>query len=519
MTPHIGMMTPHIGAMTPHIKMMTGVIADVSPATGVFSVVTGAAPPTRHYADSMSTPNRDSSAGRAGGTGLSAAEARVMAAIRARHAAMIDDLTRWVAIPTGPRSFHSGPRAAERRSTPHEGLAELRSLLATRLEWLGATGTLIAGDPRPAWIAPGGSEAGGSRDERGEKRGGGEFVEPTLLMDRIERGTNGDPSGGAGGTRVLLSGHLDTVHPVDGAFSSLTIDERGERALGPGCVDMKGGLVVAVHALEALEECGIRVPWAFVLNSDEETGTFCSEAAIRAAARNADVGLAFEPAPQMRAMSDATWGLVTHRPGSGQFRIDVKGKAAHVGRDFKSGVSAVTALARAILEISGHADPDRGRIVSIGPITGGHATNVVPDSAFAWGNVRYTTPEAGEELRAALLGLGRLGGTDGALPAITVHATLNRPAKPLNPRVEALSRLIMGAAAAIGEDLRPTTTGGVCDGNTMQAAGLATLDTLGVRGGGLHTTDEWIDLSSLVDRATLIAVVLMRLNEGRLESA
>ncbi|MGD9789038.1 MAG: M20/M25/M40 family metallo-hydrolase [Phycisphaerales bacterium] len=481
----------------------------------------------------MTTTNRNLSAGGGGGSdvgaggsnvggggnGLSAGESRVMAAIRSRHAAMIDDLTRWVGIPTGPR-------AVETRSTPHEGLAELRAVLATRLESLGAKGRVIAGDPRPAWIAPGGSEAGGGGDESGAKAGerrshagGGEFFEPTLLMDRMESGARGAASGGVGATRVLLSGHLDTVHPVDGAFSSLTIDDRGEKALGPGCVDMKGGLVVAVHALEALDECGIRVPWAFVLNSDEETGTFCSDSAIRAAARNADVGLAFEPAPQMKAIGDTTWGLVTHRPGSGQFRIDVRGKAAHVGRDFKSGVSAVTALSRAILEISSHADADRGRIVSIGPIKGGHATNVVPDSAFAWGNVRYATPEVGEELKAALEGLVNLGGKDGGLPAISVHATLNRPAKPLNPRVEALSMLIMGAAAAIGEDLRPTTTGGVCDGNNMQAAGLPTLDTLGVRGGGLHTTDEWIDLTSLVDRATLIAVVLMRLNEGRLESA
>ncbi|QQS08794.1 MAG: M20/M25/M40 family metallo-hydrolase [Phycisphaerales bacterium] len=502
----------------------------------------------------MTTTNRNLSAGGAGGSdvgaggsnvggggnGLSAGESRVMAAIRSRHAAMIDDLTRWVGIPTGPR-------AVETRSTPHEGLAELRAVLATRLESLGAKGRVIAGDPRPAWIAPGGSEeetkrrgeetkfrrdgetkggkgsnAGGGGSNAGgggSDAGGGEFFEPTLLMDRMGSAVKGIASGGVGEMRVLLSGHLDTVHPVEGAFSSLTIDDRGEKALGPGCVDMKGGLVVAVHALEALEECGIRVPWAFVLNSDEETGTFCSDAAIRAAARNADVGLAFEPAPQIKAIGDTTWGLVTHRPGSGQFRIDVRGKAAHVGRDFKSGVSAVTALSRAILEISSHADADRGRIVSIGPIKGGHATNVVPDSAFAWGNVRYITPEVGEELRAAIEGLVHLGGMDGGLPAISVHATLNRPAKPLNTRVEALSRMIMGAAAAIGEDLRPTTTGGVCDGNNMQAAGLPTLDTLGVRGGGLHTTDEWIDLTSLVDRATLIAVVLMRLNEGRLESA
>ncbi len=511
-------------------------------------------PPAWHYAVSMTTTNWNLSAGGGGGSdaggggsvaggggsGLSAGEARVMGVIRGRHAAMIDDLTRWVGIPTGPR-------AVEKRSTPHEGLAEFRAVLASRLEGLGAKGRVIAGDPRPAWIAPGGSTAGGGGSDagaegsgagaegsgagaggsdagggggvHGAKAGTSEFFEPTLLMDRMERGANGAASGGVGAMRVLLSGHLDTVHPVEGAFSSLVIDERGEKALGPGCVDMKGGLVVAVHALEALEECGIRVPWAFVLNSDEETGTFCSDAAIRAAARNADVGLAFEPAPQMSAIGERTWGLVTHRPGSGQFRIDVKGRAAHVGRDFKVGVSAVTALSRAILEISAWADADRGRIVSIGPIKGGHATNVVPDSAFAWGNVRYATPEVGEELRVALEGLVYLGGKDGALPAIRVHATLNRPAKPLTRHVEALSRLIIGAAAAIGEDLRPTTTGGVCDGNTMQAAGLPTLDTLGVHGGGLHTTDEWIDLTSLVDRATLIAVVLMRLNEGRLETA
>jgi glutamate carboxypeptidase len=273
---------------------------------------------------------------------------------------------------------------------------------------------------------------------------------------------------------------------------------------------MKGGLIVALHALEALAACGHRVAWTFMLNSDEETGSYHSDAAMRAeAAKGYAAGLVFEPAM-------ANGGLVTQRPGSGQFMIETRGKSGHVGRDFASCVSAVTPLARCILAASAMARPEQGAIVNIGPIRGGIATNVVPDSAAAWGNVRFETPEIAAELGASLDALAT---SPDAMPSIAVHRSFQRPAKPCTPAVERLALAARAAAESLGQSLPFGKTGGVCDGNNLQAAGLPVIDTLGVRGGGLHTTDEWVEARSLVERAQLVAVLLSRLARGGVDAA
>ncbi|MFN9972763.1 MAG: M20/M25/M40 family metallo-hydrolase, partial [Phycisphaerae bacterium] len=167
--------------------------------------------------------------------------------------------------------------------------------------------------------------------------------------------------------RVLVSGHVDTVHEPDSEFRSLNIAPDGKTATGPGCVDMKGGLVIAVHALEALQELGVDASWSCVLSTDEETGSFAADATLREEAARHDVGLALEPATP-------EGGLVVERPGSGQFMIEAVGKAAHVGRDFKSGVNAIAAVARTVEPIQALARPDDGLIVNVGVIEGGTAT-------------------------------------------------------------------------------------------------------------------------------------------------
>lgn len=378
---------------------------------------------------------------------------------------MTNDLRELVDIPTGPGS--------------PEGIARTRDWFAKRLTKLGATVELFPGDQRPAWL-------------------GVDAADPapaTLLARGPVKPTR----------RVLLAGHLDTVHPVTSAFRTFSI--HGDRALGPGVVDMKGGLVLGLHALEVLTQLGAAPAWGFVLNGDEETGSFCSDHALRQIAGQFDVGLALEPAM-------ANGGLVIHRPGSGQFLIEVRGRAAHVGRDFASGVSAVTALATCITRVAALADAPRGIIASVGPISGGHATNVVPDLARAWGNIRFPTPQIGQELAAKLQDLASTGTPDTTLAQghahIRVEVILNRPAKPLTPSTQSLAALAQSVAADVGLTLPLGTTGGVCDGNNLQAAGLACIDTLGVMGGGLHTTDEWADLATLPARGTLLAIVMLR---------
>lgn len=395
---------------------------------------------------------------------LSASEQRVCAILLNRKDALLADLRRWVAIPTG----HAN----------HPGLDEQRGIIVDRLARLGAACELIPGAPRPDWLREGSAKL--------------TAPPPTAICRRRRESA---PS-------ILLCGHIDTVHDPMGNFRELSVDAAADRAVGPGCADMKGGLLVALAALEAMEEAGTVVSWSFILNSDEESGSFCSEQAIRREGEAGyTAGLVFEP-----ALPDGS--LVVERPGSGQFMIQCRGRAAHVGRDFTHGVSAVGALAEAIGKALALADPAQGCIVNVGPLEGGSATNIVPDRACAWGNVRYFSRAAEQHLAEQL---DALQSNQGRLPEVLVRRIFNRPAKPQTPAVARLATQARQAAQDLGSALPFATTGGVCDGNNLQAAGLPVIDTLGVRGGGLHTSDEWIDLRSLVDRAQLAAVLMMRL--------
>ncbi len=403
---------------------------------------------------------------------LSEAERRVADNIEARGDALLDDLRLHVGTATGGGYVGRG----------RVGLDETRNRFRARLEALGAETDLILGEARPWWLLGGGED---------------EDAPPTAVC---RRGRSGLP-------RVLIAGHLDTVHDPASDFRELTIRDDGT-ATGPGCVDMKGGLVIAIAALEALEACGVETSWSFLMNSDEETGSYHSCAALTAEAKHHDIGLALEPAL-------AGGELAVERLGSGQFAVRTTGRAAHVGRAFEEGVSAVTALGRCLVEIGTMPDVENGRIINVGPIRGGAATNAVPHEAWAWGNVRYPNQAVADELESMVEALA----TDGpGLPKVDVFTSFNRPAKPLTVGVRALAELARSAAEDLGQSLPFAKTGGVCDGNILQAAGLTTIDTLGVRGGGLHTPQEWIELASLVERCQLLAILMMRIAEGRLRT-
>jgi glutamate carboxypeptidase len=408
---------------------------------------------------------------------LTSLESRLAAAITARHGSLIDDLRTFVNIPTG-----MGHRA---------GLDETRERLVARCAALGATSDLFPGDPRPTWL-----------DSRAIQAGRAVDVTPTDDAPPTVVCRNTKPNAPA----VLIAGHLDTVHDPRGSFIALTTDAANTRATGPGCVDMKGGLVIAMHALEALAEIGAPASWSFMLNSDEETGSFHSDRALRAEAASGRyrAGIALEP-----AMSKGE--LAISRGGSGQFMLHAHGRQAHVGRDFAAGRSATSALCDRVLKAHALSDAGAGVCVNISPLHCDQPTNVVSDSALAWGNVRYPTPETGAALRARLESLND---APDAMPRVEVRTTFNRPAKPLTPQTESLALAARGVAEALGQQLPFNTTAGVCDGNNLQAAGLPTIDTLGVRGGGLHTLDEWIDLTSLVERCQLLAILIHRLSNA-----
>lgn len=400
---------------------------------------------------------------------LSELEQKIVASVESRREALLEDLKLHVGLPTG------GGNAA--------ALDETRDRFTARLEALGARTDIYPGDDKPDWlhgVAPGAAPP------------------PTAVCRRVRTAVDNQMP------RVLIAGHLDTVHDPAGDFQSLSINPDGKTAVGPGCVDMKGGLVIAVAALEALEEVGVDCSWSFYLNSDEETGTYHSAARLRAEAQKHEFGLALEPALPGGE-------LAIERMGAGQFLIETRGRSAHVGRAFTDGVSAVTKLAECLVAVGEMPDPERGLILNVGPLQGGLVVNAVPDFARAWGNVRFPSQAESDEIAAMLDALGT---DDSAMPSVKVYRSFNRPAKPLIPETERLGLRARGVAEDLGQALPFKSTGGVCDGNIMQDAGLPTIDTLGVRGGGLHTPTEWIELASLVERCQLLALLIARLSEG-----
>ncbi len=390
--------------------------------------------------------------------------------LHARALAMENDLREFVSIPTG---------------TGHEpGLERFRAIMRARLAALGAEISEIPGDSRPEWVT------------QPTQRAAADAPVALRAESRVAR------LGAA--PRILITGHLDTVHDPLGAFQSLTRTSP-TRATGPGAIDMKGGLVIMLHALEVLHECGIECAWTVLLNSDEETGSLHSARAIRAEARahahSGGIGLAMEP-----ALPDGS--LVLERLGSATFRIECLGRAAHAGRDFAHGVSAVNALAARILDAVKLVDLEAGTVINIGPLEGAKTTNIVADSARAWGNARFR-----DSARDALVERGLRAMATNAqspLPHTNIEYEANRPAKPEVPAVRAIAGELASIAHLLGEPIGFGKSGGVSDGNLMQAEGLPTLDTLGPRGGNLHRIDEYIDLDSMVPRGAMLAILLAR---------
>jgi len=394
---------------------------------------------------------------------LSSLERRVVDRLRAARASIEHDIEAWVSIPTGWNHAL--------------GLDRLRALLRARLQAMRAEIEERPGDPLPAGVGDQGSH-------------NGERIPPTL----IARGPRASAA-------ILFSGHLDTVFDPHGAFQVLRHD--GDRAIGPGASDMKGGIAIMIAVLEAFRAEGVGLPWTVVLNSDEETGSYHSMSHLRALAPEHGAGIVVEP-----AMADGA--LVVERMGSGQLRIDAAGRAAHAGRDFTAGVSAIEALAEAVLDSRAASAPTEGRIVNIGEIEGGEAANIVPAFATARGSVRFRDAAAGRRIDEALRRLER--GDEEHLPRVRVRLSLNRPAKPLTAALRPLVDLCLGAAGDLGRPMATASTGGSSDGNVLEDAGLPTLDSMGVCGGHLHRPDEFIELASLGERAALLAVTAMRVH-------
>ena len=306
--------------------------------------------------------------------------------------------------------------------------------------------------------------------------------------------------------QLLLTGHMDTVYAADHPFQETRWLEDGVLN-GPGVADMKGGLAVMLAALKAVEASpdADRLGYEVVINSDEEVGSPASAALLASAAQGKRAALTYEPA----ALPDGT--LAGARPGSGNFAFVVRGRSAHAGRNPEDGRNALTAAADLALRLE--ALRRDGLSVNPSRIEGGGPSNVVPDLAILRVNLRPRTPEMEDEAKAAIA-VALAGVAAERDVRIESSGGFGRPPKPLTPTAEKLFGLVRQAGADLGQQIGWQPSGGVCDGNNIAACGVPVVDTMGVRGGKIHSPEEYLIVDSLTERAALSALIILRLAEG-----
>jgi glutamate carboxypeptidase len=310
------------------------------------------------------------------------------------------------------------------------------------------------------------------------------------------------PRGGGKPGQLLVLGHLDTVYPV-GTLKTMPFRVSGGRAFGPGTFDMKGGLVLALFAVDALREAGLKPAkrLVFFWDSDEEIGSHTSRKWIEAEARRSDAVLVLEPSLGPRG------DLKTQRKGVGTAEITVRGRAAHAGIDPAAGVNAVHELALQIERLMKMNEPARGITVQATVISGGSASNVVPAEARAQVDVRC----------ARLADVGRVNRRLKTMKPILKGATIevlggiNRPPLERTAGVKKLFDYAQTLGREMGIELREASTGGGSDGNFTAALGVATLDGLGVVGDGAHALNEHLVIGKMAERAALIGALLATL--------
>jgi glutamate carboxypeptidase len=306
--------------------------------------------------------------------------------------------------------------------------------------------------------------------------------------------------------QLLFTGHMDTVYGPDHSFQETRWLEGGVLN-GPGVADMKGGLSVMLAALKAVEASPHpdRIGYEIVINSDEEVGSPASAALLAQAAEGKRAALTYEPA----ALPDGT--LAAARPGSGNFDFVVRGRSAHAGRNPEEGRNAIVAASELALRLSMSKTP--GLSINPARIDGGGPNNVVPDLAILRVNLRPRTTDD-QEIAARLIAKALDETAKQHDVFIEAHGGFGRPPKPLTGEAEALFKLVKKAGADLGQAIGWQPSGGVCDGNNIAACGVPVVDTMGVRGGKIHSAEEYLIVDSLKERAALSALTILRLAEG-----
>ena len=298
---------------------------------------------------------------------------------------------------------------------------------------------------------------------------------------------------------VMLLGHLDTVWPL-GTLEKRPIRVEGDTFFGPGAYDMKAGLVVALFALRLLKDEGITPPVSVFFTPLEEVNGEPYRVVMESAMREARAVLDFEPAWPGGAVK-------TERKGSGSYVMTAKGKASHAGADLAKGANAIREIARQIERLSALTDADKGTSVNVGVVRGGIKPNVVPDHAQIEIDVRYKIKVDGDRLDAQVRKLVP------TIPGVTLdlEGGLHYPPLERNALVLGVFEKARAAATDLGLDLKEVSTGGASEASFAAALGIPTLDGLGTDGDGAHAEHEHVLLSSLPNRAALVAGLIERL--------
>ncbi len=306
--------------------------------------------------------------------------------------------------------------------------------------------------------------------------------------------------------QVLLGGHMDTVYPPSMNFSACKTEN--EKMFGPGVTDMKGGLIVLLIALQAFElfSPAAKIGWTVAINADEEIGSPSSRPIWKILAQRFDFGLLFEP-----VFPDGSF--VITRNGSLNVLVEVKGRAAHAGRDFHEGRSSNRAMTEFLHEMYLATDKIHGVTMNAGELKGGSAANVVPSYTLCKINFRSPLKEHLLKIEEALASVA---GSQSIKHEVefTVTTESLTPPKENSAQQRLLFAHLEACCKTLSLPFRTVHSGGVCDGNALLENGLPNIDTMGVQGGCIHTEEEYVELESLITRAQLTLELLWRIESS-----
>lgn len=310
--------------------------------------------------------------------------------------------------------------------------------------------------------------------------------------------------------QIVTTGHYDTV--FDAASPFQTVRTRDDGALnGPGIADMKGGISVMLGALEAFEHHPDkdRVGWTALLSPDEEIGSPGSAPLLAELGAKGHIGLTYEP-----ALPDGT--LAGERKGSGNYHLIVRGKSAHAGRAFHEGANAIAAAAIIAAKLHALNGQRAGVTVNVSKIDGGSPLNVVADNAVVRFNVRVPDAQSASWVVDAIRDIASTPPFGGI--SLDLHGGMTRAPKPMDASQTALFGAVKSAGILLGQRIAWQSSGGVCEGNNLHAAGLPNVDTLGVIGGDIHSDQEYAWPDSFVERAKLSALILCKIASGEIDA-